>query len=62
MKKTYMSPETSIILIATQGMIATSVDGFKSKLDDEDKITNPEDMLSRRNNVWEEQEEEDEDY
>ena len=62
MKKTYMSPETSIILIATQGMIATSVDGFKSKLDDDDKITKPEDMLSRRNNVWEEQEEEDEDY
>lgn len=60
MKKTYMSPETSIVLIATQGMIATSgVDGFKSKLDDEDKITNPEDMLSRRNNVWEEEEEED---
>lgn len=58
MKKTYMSPETCIVLIATQAMIATSVDGFKSKLDDEDPITKPEDMLSRRNNVWEEEDEE----
>ena len=53
-----MSPETSIVLIATQGMIATSVDGFKSKLDDDDKITESGQMLSRHNNVWEEEDEE----
>jgi len=58
MKKTYMSPETCIVLIATQAMIATSVDGFKSKLDDDDKITESGQMLSRHNNVWEEEDEE----
>ena len=58
MKKIYMSPETCIVLIATQGMIATSVDGFKSKLDNDDKITESGQMLSRHNNVWEEEDEE----
>ena len=62
MKKIYMSPETSIVLIATQGMIATSVDGFKKDLDNDNTITNPNDLLSRRRNAWDDEEEEEEDY
>lgn len=61
MKKTYMSPETSLLLIITHNMIATSnPEGFKSQLDEDDKITDPNNMLSRRHTVWDEEEEEEE--
>jgi len=60
MKKTYFSPETNLLLIATQKMIAVS--DFKSQLDEEDVINDPEDMLARkrRRTVWDDEEEEEE--
>ena len=69
MKKTYLSPETSIVLIAMQKMIAASnpnPEGFQEALDDENPI-NPDDMLSRRRrrDMWEdelEDEEQQEEY
>jgi hypothetical protein len=61
MKKAYINPDTSIILVTAQSMIAASVEGFKSTLDETVTIENEDQMLSRRkNNVWEEEEEEDE--
>ncbi|MBR4364621.1 MAG: hypothetical protein IKP33_06795 [Prevotella sp.] len=58
MKKIYLSPEISQMLGETEEMIATSnPDGFKGGLDNNDKITTPDDMLSRRNNVWDDDEE-----
>ena len=59
MKKTYLSPETSLLLIATTNMIAVSKpEGFNENPDDE-KTISPDDMLSRRRNVWDDEEEED---
>ena len=59
MKKTYINPETSIVLLTMQKMIAVS--GFNENLDnsDENAIT-PDQMLSRekQRSVWEEEEEE----
>lgn len=60
MKKIYLSPETITVLIATHDMIAASnPEGFNNNLDNEHTIA-PEDMLSRRKNVWDEEEEEEE--
>ena len=57
MKKTYINPETDIVLLAVQHMIAASVDGFNKTLDDENTIDTG-DMLSRRHNsVWDDEEE-----
>ena len=59
MKKTYISPDTDMLLIATQQMIAVS--GFEEKLDDNPIET--KDMLSRRRKtVWDDEEEEEEDF
>lgn len=60
MKKTYISPETILVLVSTQSIMGTSQnpEGFNSNLDDENTIT-PGEMLSRRRtSVWEEEEEE----
>jgi len=38
MKKAYINPETSIVLLAGQTIICTSVDGFNGTLDDEETI------------------------
>ena len=55
MKKSYINPETDIVLLTLQTMIADSIEGFSQELDDENEIT-PEEMLSRRhNNVWDEE-------
>ena len=55
MKKAYINPETSIVLLTLQTMIALS--DFDGKPDDENPI-NPDDMLSRRHfSVWDEDEE-----
>lgn len=61
MKKTYINPETSIVLLTMQSMIAVSnPEGFDGKTDDENPI-NPEDMLSRRRkSVWDDGMEEEE--
>lgn len=62
MKKTYINPETSIILLTMHGMIATSnPDGFDGTLDNDEPIETS-DMLSRerRRTVWDDEEEEDE--
>ena len=60
MKKTYISPETLLLKLQQQSLICASVEGFNSKLDDENPI-NAEEMLSRRrNNVWDDEEEEEE--
>ena len=60
MKKTYINPETSIVLLTMHTMIAGSPDGFNKELDnsDENAIT-PDQMLSRekQRSVWEEEEE-----
>ena len=61
MKKTYINPEISIVLLNLQTMIAASVDGFEKTVDDENNIDTDK-MLSRRHNVWEDEEEEEEDY
>jgi hypothetical protein len=58
MKKTYLSPETDLFYIATSKMIAVS--GFEQTLKDEDPIENPDKMLSRRHNVWDDEAEEEE--
>ena len=57
MKKTYINPETSIVLLTVQKMIAVS--GFNENLDDNEAIETTE-MLSRekRRSVWDEEEEE----
>ena len=63
MKKTYINPETSIVLVSMQSMMAGSnPDGFKSTLDEDDKITDEKDILSRRKSVWDGDEEEEELY
>ena len=55
MKKTYLSPEISQMLGETEEMIATSnPDGFSGQLDDTNTITT-DDMISRRNNVWDDE-------
>ena len=62
MKKTYLSPETDLLLIATQNLMAVS--GFDENLDNDDTIT-PDQMLSRRrqSTVWDDEElEEEEDF
>lgn len=57
MKKTYINPETSIVMLTVQKMIAVS--GFNENLDDSE-IIEANDMLSRekRRSVWDEEEEE----
>ncbi len=62
MKKAYINPETSVIQLTLQHMIATSIqnpEGFNGTLDNDNTIT-PDQMLSRRKpDIWEEEEEED---
>ena len=63
MKKIYMSPETCIVLLSVQKMIAASPDGFNKNLDNDDPITDPNDLLSRRGrhrDVWDDEGEEEE--
>ena len=56
MKKAYINPETSVVLLTMQTLIAaTNPEGFNGNLDDEQTIT-PEEMLSRRRTVWEDEE------
>ena len=63
MKKTYMSPETSLLLVRTQNMFATSnPEGFKGQLDEDDKIQDSNEMLSRRRSTWDDVEEEEEEW
>lgn len=63
MKKTYMSPETSLLLVRTQNMFATSnPTGFDGKLDDTEEPTSPDNMLSRRRSTWDDMEEEEEEW
>ena len=61
MKKTYINPETSIVLLTMQHMIATSnPEGFNSNLDDSTPINDPSVILSRRKTVWDSDETEEE--
>ena len=56
MKKAYINPETSVVLLTMQTLIAaTNPEGFNGNLDDEQTIT-PEEMLSRRRTVWDDEE------
>ena len=60
MKKAYINPETSIVLVSMQSMMAGSnPEGFNGTPDNDHTIT-PEEMLSRekRKSVWDEEEEE----
>jgi len=59
MKKTYINPETSIVMLTVQKMIAASTEGFNGNLDNKNTIETTE-MLSRekRRSVWDEEEEE----
>ena len=61
MKKTYINPETSILLLATHSIVCASVENFDSTLNDEETI-NTEKMLSRRRTVWDDEEEKEEDF
>jgi len=59
MKKTYMSPDTLQTLISAQAVLigaSQNPDGFSENLDDTPIET--KDMLSRRHNVWDDEEEE----
>jgi hypothetical protein len=62
MKKAYINPETSIVLLTMQSMIAASVEGFKSQLDDDNTISTEEMLSRRRNNVWDDEEEMEEEW
>ena len=53
MKKTYIIPNTEVVTIATQQMIASSVNATITATTE----TN-ENALSRRNNFWDDEEEE----
>ena len=61
MKKTYINPETCIVLLTMQSMIAGSnPQGFNENLDNDNPIT-PDEMLSRRQrSVWDDEELEEE--
>ena len=55
MKKKYLSPEVIELVEAMEElMIATSPDGFDGNLDNnnDNVITNPDDILSRHGSVW----------
>ena len=60
MKKTYLSPETDLQLIASDELLVVASPNstnFNSELDNEHTIT-PDDMLSRgHNDVWADDEE-----
>ncbi len=62
MKKEYISPEAIAIKIQTTGMLAVSVEGFKSNIVTEEPITDPGQILGREfdmegTNVFEDLEE-----
>lgn len=59
MKKSYINPQTRIVLLTMRTMIAVS--GFDEKMDNNEPI-NPETILSRRRTVWDDEDEEDEDW
>lgn len=58
MKKAYINPEAGYMEMAVENLMGASKnpDGFSAELDNENTI-NPEDMLSRHNSVWDEEEE-----
>ncbi len=61
MKKTYISPNTMLIMMQQSSMICSSVPGFKGGLSNDDPITSDK-VLSRRGyNDWDDEDEE-EDY
>lgn len=50
MKKEYKNPFIVLATIETTGMIAASVDGFQSALDENEIEAG--DLLGRENNLW----------
>ena len=56
MKKTYLSPEADLLLMATEDLMGASQnpEGFNKELDNNNTIT-PDEMLSRRRNVWDDE-------
>jgi hypothetical protein len=54
MKKTYLSPDVEFQLMDTEEMIAQS---FNSSLKEDEVIDDPNKILSRRSNVWEDENE-----
>lgn len=61
MKKEYINPETSIVLLTLQTMIANSIPEFDGQINEDEEPIDPKEMLSRRhNNVWDEESEEEE--
>lgn len=62
MKKTYLSPESYLLLAAGEEMLAGSVEGFSEELDNDNSI-DVDKMLSRhRRDVWEDEETTGEDF
>ncbi len=61
MKKAYINPEASFVLLTEDTIICTSVDGFNKIIDNEHPIDTDK-MLSRENrrDVWEDEELEEE--
>lgn len=56
MKKTYIAPDVELTFVEISRMIATS--SLDVNKESEDEIENEEEFLSRRrNNVWDEEEE-----
>ena len=61
MKKTYISPNTMLIMMQQSSMICSSVPGFRGGLDDTDPV-NGDKILSRRGyDGWDDEEDEEED-
>ena len=53
MKKKYLSPETIELVEAMEElMIATSPEGFDGNVNNENVITESDDILSRHGSVW----------
>lgn len=55
MKKTYIAPDVELTFVEISRMIATS--SLDVNKESEDEIENEEEFLSRRRNVWDEEEE-----
>ena len=55
MKKTYINPEISDVLMGMEAILAGSPDGFNNDLDDNNPV-DPDNILSRRRTVWDDEE------
>lgn len=62
MKKTYMMPSTEVLDVKIERLLTTGSElDIHTPTDEDDTVDNPDDLLSRRrNDVWDDEDEEDE--